>query len=119
MPVEDRPAPDGKAEPRPAEVPDGGWRARPDAAQAAAYGINTELRQRVSSDIASFLASFDSFLDAGTAEDLDSLLDATDRLMRATARTRIELERIRSLEVRPASGASPAAAFRAASRRRS
>ena len=60
--------------------------------------IDPELRWRVSSEIASFLAVFDSFLTENSPESYDELLGATDRLMRVAARTRIELERARTAE---------------------
>lgn len=60
--------------------------------------IDPELRWRVSSEIASFLAVFDSFLTENSPESYDELLGATDRLMRVAARTRIELERARTSE---------------------
>lgn len=61
-------------------------------------GIDPDLRWRVSSEIASFLAVFDSFLTDNSPETYDQLLSATDRLMRVAARTRIELERARTSE---------------------
>jgi len=88
------------SESRPAEEP---VRAEPGGAdaparEAPAAGIDPELRWRVSSEIASFLAVFDSFLTENSPDSYDRLLDATDRLMRVAARTRIELERARSTE---------------------
>ncbi len=86
----------------PVPMPTGG--ARPDAAggvseaAAAAHGFDADLRWRVSSEIASFLAVFDSFLTDSSPETYDQLLSATDRLMRVAARTRIELERARTSE---------------------
>ncbi|WP_431855808.1 hypothetical protein [Azospirillum sp.] len=86
---------------RPAETP---ARAEPPAADApareapATAGIDPDLRRRVSSEIASFLAVFDSFLTESSPDSYDQLLDATDRLMRVAARTRIELERARTAE---------------------
>ncbi|MBP2312743.1 hypothetical protein [Azospirillum soli] len=61
-----------------------------------ASSIDPDLRWRVSSEIASFLAVFDSFLSDNSPEIYDELLGATDRLMRVAARTRIELERARA-----------------------
>ncbi len=61
-----------------------------------AMGIDPDLRWRVSSEIASFLAVFDTFLTDASSESYEQLLTATDRLMRAAARTRIELERMRT-----------------------
>ena len=65
------------------------------SARAGTVGIDAELRWRVSSEIASFLTVFDSFLTENSSESYDDLLGATDRLMRVAARIRIELERSR------------------------
>ena len=54
--------------------------------------IDHALRERVDGDIAAFLAAFDAALDHDTAESRSGLREATDRLLRAGARTRIELE---------------------------
>lgn len=70
---------------------------QPDDAPGAS-AIDPELRWRVSSEIASFLAVFDSYLTESSPESYDELLGATDRLMRVAARTRIELERARTSE---------------------
>jgi transposase-like protein len=56
--------------------------------------IDQELRARVDTDIAAFLAAFDAALMADTQENRSALREATDRLLRAGARTRIELERL-------------------------
>jgi transposase-like protein len=56
--------------------------------------IDAELRARVDSDIAAFLSAFDMALAEDTSESRASLREATDRLLRAGARTRIELERL-------------------------
>jgi hypothetical protein len=56
--------------------------------------IDHELRARVDSDIAAFLAAFDAALAQDTQEHRSALREATDRLLRAGARTRIELERL-------------------------
>jgi hypothetical protein len=56
--------------------------------------IDQELRSRVDGDIAAFLAAFDAALAADTPESRFGLREATDRLLRAGARTRIELERL-------------------------
>jgi hypothetical protein len=85
----------------------------PDARPAAHYGpvqradgdvghrkdgagsyIDKELRARVDGDITAFLAAFDAALAADTQESRSALREATDRLLRAGARTRIELERL-------------------------
>jgi transposase-like protein len=56
--------------------------------------IGQALRERVDGDIAAFLAAFDAALDHDTLESRAGLREATDRLLRAGARTRIELERL-------------------------
>ena len=56
--------------------------------------IDRSLRERVDTDIAAFLAAFDTALDHDTPESRTGLREATDRLLRAGARTRIELERL-------------------------
>lgn len=56
--------------------------------------IDQELRTRVDRDIAAFLAAFDAALAGDTQESRSALREATDRLLRAGARTRIELERL-------------------------
>lgn len=56
--------------------------------------IDRELRARVDGDIAAFLAAFDAALEEDTQESRSLLREATDRLLRAGARTRIELERL-------------------------
>jgi hypothetical protein len=56
--------------------------------------IDEQLRSRVDGDIAAFLAAFDAALAADTHESRFGLREATDRLLRAGARTRIELERL-------------------------
>jgi hypothetical protein len=56
--------------------------------------IDRALRDRVDGDISAFLAAFDAALAEDTIESRANLRDATDRLLRAGARTRIELERL-------------------------
>ena len=56
--------------------------------------IDRELRARVEADIGAFLAAFDAALGDDTQESRSRLREATDRLLRAGARTRIELERL-------------------------
>jgi hypothetical protein len=56
--------------------------------------IDTELRARVDTDIAAFLSAFDAALAQDTQDSRTALREATDRLLRAGARTRIELERL-------------------------
>jgi len=56
--------------------------------------IDKALRERVEADIAAFLTAFDVALARDTSESRAGLREATDRLLRAGARTRIELERL-------------------------
>lgn len=56
--------------------------------------IDGVLRARVDGDIAAFLEAFDGALADDTLESRAALREATDRLLRAGARTRIELERL-------------------------
>jgi hypothetical protein len=56
--------------------------------------IDQELRSRVAGDIDAFLAAFDAALAGDTQDTRSALREATDRLLRAGARTRIELERL-------------------------
>lgn len=56
--------------------------------------IDQALRDRVDGDIATFLKAFDAALADDTVENRAGLREATDRLLRAGARTRIELERL-------------------------
>ena len=62
--------------------------------EGAGSYIDKELRARVDGDIAAFLAAFDAALAEDTQESRSALREATDRLLRAGARTRIELERL-------------------------
>jgi hypothetical protein len=55
-------------------------------------GIDRQLRERVNSDIAVFLVAFDAAFLHNSPGNRQALLDATDRLLRAGARTRIALE---------------------------
>lgn len=72
--------------------------------------IDQELRSRVDGDIAAFLAAFDDALAADTQESRFGLREATDRLLRAGARTRIELERLEArVPLPPREGAAAAA----------
>ena len=58
--------------------------------------LGPELRRRVSGDIASFLVALDQAVLGHSLEFLVNLQEATDRLMRSTARTRLEVERLLS-----------------------
>jgi hypothetical protein len=61
--------------------------------EGAAF-IDQALRDRIDGDITAFLAAFDAALAQDTLESRAGLREATDRLLRAGARTRIELERL-------------------------
>ena len=81
--------------------------AEPHKGGAGGTFIDRALRQRVDGDISAFLAAFDAALADDTIESRAGLREATDRLLRAGARTRIELER---LEARvPLSARDPSA----------
>jgi hypothetical protein len=58
--------------------------------------LGPELRQRVSGDVASFLVALDYVDLEGSPESMANIQEATDRLMRSAARTRLELERLLS-----------------------
>lgn len=64
--------------------------------------IDRVLRERVNEDIAAFLAAFDAALADDSLESRAALRQATDRLLRAGARTRIELERLEARVPLPA-----------------
>ena len=68
---------------------------------SARLGAASALRESVYSDIAAFLVAFDAAMDNDAEEARQALVDATDRLMRAGARTRIEMERRRLPDVEP------------------
>jgi hypothetical protein len=87
--------------PRPYDQPRHGYSQpdqhhRPGGAARDASGsyIDQELRARVDGDIAAFLSAFDAALAQDTQDSRSALREATDRLLRAGARTRIELERL-------------------------
>jgi hypothetical protein len=56
--------------------------------------VGIELRNRVTADVAGFLVALDYVVIDNSAEALATLQDAADRLMRSTARVRLELERL-------------------------
>lgn len=66
----------------------------PHREKEASVFIDRALRERVEGDITAFLAAFDAALADDTPESRTGLREATDRLLRAGARTRIELERL-------------------------
>jgi hypothetical protein len=61
---------------------------------AAGSFIDQALRERVGGDVEAFLTAFDAALAQDSIESRAGLREATDRLLRAGARTRIELERL-------------------------
>jgi hypothetical protein len=61
---------------------------------AGDWMLGAELRRRVTGDVASFLVALDQAMIEGSSESVVALQDATDRLMRSTARVRLELERL-------------------------
>jgi hypothetical protein len=56
--------------------------------------LTRDIWDRVNTDVAQFLAAMDSLLSDDSAANYEALLEATDRLLWASARTRLELERI-------------------------
>lgn len=64
--------------------------------------LDPALREKISAEIAAFLVAFDSSLGAPSNHRLQDLRDATDSLMRAAARIRIELELLLAQKERPA-----------------
>lgn len=66
--------------------------------------IDAELRDRLVNDIAAFIVALDTAGESDSVEARRALLDATDRLLRAGARARLELVRTTP----PAPAASPA-----------
>ena len=67
---------------------------QPQKTKGGAASVDRALRERVEDDISAFLAAFDAALAQDSLESRAGLRDATDRLLRAGARTRIELERL-------------------------
>ena len=70
-----------------------------------------ELRTRVAGDIAAFLVALDQAEVDTSAEVISTLQEASERLMRSTARVRLELERLlgdrQPVTTRPRSPAAP------------
>jgi hypothetical protein len=85
----------------------------PHRAKDADAFIDQALRDRVDSDITAFLAAFDAALAADTPESRAELRDATDRLLRAGARTRIQLERLEARVPMPPRDGHTSTAWRA------
>src|SRR5581483_10168616 len=65
------------------------------APPAGKGAFDIELWDNVSSDIAAFLVAFDNAALELSPPKIEALIRATDRLVRAGARTRMELERLR------------------------
>lgn len=61
---------------------------------AAMSSAGNEIWSRVNNDIATFLAAMDALFTSETDRNYESLLKATDRLLWASARTRLEVERV-------------------------
>ena len=57
------------------------------------HRLGANLREAVTAEYAAFLSAFDAAVRQPTPENLGALRAASDRLLRATARVRIELER--------------------------
>ena len=74
----------------------------PHKAREGGAFIDRALRERVDGDISAFLTAFDAALADDTIESRAGLREATDRLLRAGARTRIELERLEARVPLPA-----------------
>jgi hypothetical protein len=70
------------------------FRVEIDHATSIRPGLTPELRARVMDRITTFIEAFDVALVSPTAKGCDALYDATDQVIRATARVLIELERI-------------------------
>jgi hypothetical protein len=97
--------------PAPSEAPNNAARSMAESHKVKDGGtfIDRALRERVDGDISAFLAAFDAALADDTIESRAELREATDRLLRAGARTRIELERLEArvpLSARDTSGYS-------------
>jgi hypothetical protein len=67
---------------------------RPGSRRTPTAGLDADLRERVNSDVAAFLVAFGAACEEFSGSTRQRLLEATDRLLRAGARTRIELERL-------------------------
>jgi hypothetical protein len=63
----------------------------------------TDVWGRINTDIATFLAAMDSLSSDDSSGNYEVLLAATDRLLWATARTRLELERVLANRRKPPS----------------
>jgi transposase-like protein len=79
----------------------------PPAAAAADSGLDFRLRAAITVEISAFLVALDDAMGEGKTEALQRLREATDRLLRAAARIRIELERPLGEPRKPGSAAAP------------
>lgn len=68
----------------------------PSPVRGGSAALNHALWSRVNVDIAVFLSAVDALMTNNTAANEQALLSATDQLLRATARTRLELEKAMS-----------------------
>jgi hypothetical protein len=66
---------------------------RPD--QESAVSFDFSLRDVMALEVSAFLVAFEAVMHKPADAEFDQLRDATDRLLRAVARIRIELERVR------------------------
>jgi hypothetical protein len=102
--------PPGPSVPRPLPDPAALGPAHQNREREGGAFIDQALRERVEGDITVFLAAFDAALADDSPESRTRLREATDRLLRAGARTRIELERLEArapLSAREKSGQAP------------
>lgn len=91
---------------RPASFPQAGNNVRASAKAIGKSGsgnLDHALRDRITGDIAAFLVAFDAATRELSRQNIEILVDATDSLLQACARTRMELDRLRTLpsKVRP------------------
>ena len=83
------------------------------ARKEGSAALDHELRSRIDGDLTAFLAAFDAVLAADTQESRFGLKEATDRLLRVGARTRIELDRLEAkVPLGPRGQAEPAWRYR-------
>lgn len=61
---------------------------------AAMSSAGNEIWSRINNDIATFLAAMDGLFSGDSDKNYENLLKATDRLLWASARTRLEVERV-------------------------
>lgn len=66
----------------------------PSLKEVASNSVGNDIWSRVNTDIATFLAAVDDLFVTNSDGNYEALLEATDRLLWASARTRLELERL-------------------------